>query len=149
MKRFDVVTLFPGMFDALTEFGITQRAHDRGQFELVLWNPREYATNAYRSVDDRPYGGGAGMVMMADPLAKSLQAARARHRGCGVENTRTVYMSPQGRVLDQALVEELAQQGIGALAVGPLLRLVTSLNVTANDCVRAVEAIDQLLTQNP
>jgi tRNA (guanine37-N1)-methyltransferase len=109
MKRFDVVTLFPGMFDALTEFGITQRAHDRGHFELVLWNPREYATNAYRSVDDRPYGGGAGMVMMADPLAKSLQAARARQRRCGVRTSRTVYLSPQGRVLDQALVDELAQ----------------------------------------
>jgi tRNA (guanine37-N1)-methyltransferase len=109
MKRFDVVTLFPGMFDALTEFGITQRAHDRGHFELVLWNPREYATNAYRSVDDRPYGGGAGMVMMADPLAKSLQAARARQRSCGVRTSRTVYLSPQGRVLDQALVDELAQ----------------------------------------
>ena len=109
MKRFDVVTLFPGMFDALTEFGITQRAHDRGYFELALWNPREYATNAYRSVDDRPYGGGPGMVMMADPLAKALQAARERQSGCGVRNSRTVYLSPQGRVLDQALVDDLAQ----------------------------------------
>ena len=69
MKRFDVVTLFPGMFDALTEFGITQRARDRQQFELVLWNPRDFSVNAYRSVDDRPYGGGPGMVMMAEPLA--------------------------------------------------------------------------------
>jgi tRNA (guanine37-N1)-methyltransferase len=109
MKRFDVVTLFPGMFDALTEFGITQRARDRGYFELVLWNPREYAANAYRSVDDRPYGGGPGMVMMADPLAKALQAARARQRGCGVLTSRTVYLSPQGRRLDQALADELAQ----------------------------------------
>ena len=109
MKRFDVVTLFPGMFDALTEFGITQRAHDGGHFELVLWNPREYATNAYRSVDDRPYGGGPGMVMMAEPLAKALQAARARQRSCGVRTSRTVYLSPQGKVLDQALVDELAQ----------------------------------------
>ncbi len=109
MKRFDVVTLFPGMFDALTEFGITQRAHDRGYFDLVLWNPREYVANAYRSVDDRPYGGGPGMVMMADPLAKALQAARARQRGCGVRTSRSVYLSPQGKVLDQALVDELAR----------------------------------------
>jgi len=109
MKRFDVVTLFPGMFDALTNFGITQRAYDRGQFELVLWNPREFAQNAYRSVDDRPYGGGPGMVMMADPLAKALRAAKARQGSCGVRNTRTVFLSPQGRVLDQVLVEELAQ----------------------------------------
>jgi len=109
MKRFDVVTLFPGMFDALTEFGITQRAHDRGYFELVLWNPREFALNAYRSVDDRPYGGGPGMVMMADPLAKALRAAKARQSSCGMRRTRTVYLSPQGRMLDQALVDELAQ----------------------------------------
>jgi len=109
MKRFDVVTLFPGMFDALTKFGITQRAHDRGQFELVLWNPRDYAQNAYRSVDDRPYGGGPGMVMMADPLANALRAAKARQDSCGIRRTRTVFLSPQGRVLDQALVDELAQ----------------------------------------
>jgi len=104
-----VVTLFPGMFEALTEFGITQRAHDRGHFELVLWNPREFAVNAYRSVDDRPYGGGPGMVMMADPLGKALRAAKARQSSCGARGTRTVYLSPQGRMLDQALVDELAQ----------------------------------------
>ena len=109
MKRFDVVTLFPGMFDALTEFGITQRARDRGHFELVLWNPRDFSQNAYRSVDDRPYGGGPGMVMMADPLAKALQAAKARQGSCGCRTVRTVFLSPQGKVLDQALADELAQ----------------------------------------
>ncbi|NIO42040.1 MAG: tRNA (guanosine(37)-N1)-methyltransferase TrmD, partial [Burkholderiales bacterium] len=117
MKRFDVVTLFPGMFDALTEFGITQRAHERGLFELVLWNPREFATNAYRSVDDRPYGGGPGMVMMAEPLAKALRAAKMRQRSCGVKSSRTLYLSPQGRALDQALVDELARaEGLVLLA---------------------------------
>ena len=117
MKRFDVVTLFPGMFDALTEFGITQRAHDRGHFELVLWNPRDFAQNAYRSVDDRPYGGGPGMVMMVDPLAKALQAAKARQVSCGVRGSRTVFLSPQGRVLDQGLVDELSQaEGLVLLA---------------------------------
>ena len=108
MKRFDVVTLFPGMFDALTQFGITQRAHDERYFELVLWNPRDFAVNAYRSVDDRPYGGGPGMVMMAGPLSKAMQSARARQRSCGVNRSRTVYLSPQGRRLDQELVEELS-----------------------------------------
>lgn len=109
MKRFDVITLFPGMFDALSEHGITRRARDRGHFELVLWNPRDFATNAYRSVDDRPYGGGPGMVMMPDPLAKAMQAARARQKACGgVQTVRTVYLSPQGRPLDQPLVERLA-----------------------------------------
>jgi tRNA (guanine37-N1)-methyltransferase len=109
MKRFDVVTLFPGMFDALTEHGITQRARDRGFFELVLWNPRDFAVNAYRSVDDRPYGGGPGMVMMADPLAKALRAAKARQSSCTVRSRRSVYLSPQGRQLDQGLVDELSQ----------------------------------------
>jgi tRNA (guanine37-N1)-methyltransferase len=117
MKRFDVVTLFPGMFDALTEFGITQRARDKQQFELVLWNPRDFSANAYRSVDDRPYGGGPGMVMMADPLAKALAAAKSRQSSCGVTASRCVYLSPQGRLLDQALVEELgAAEGLVLLA---------------------------------
>jgi tRNA (guanine37-N1)-methyltransferase len=108
MKRFDVITLFPGMLDALTEFGITQRARDNGHFELVAWNPRDFAGNAYRSVDDRPYGGGPGMVMMADPLMKAVHAARSRQRSCGVVKSRTVYLSPQGKPLNQALVDELA-----------------------------------------
>ena len=117
MKRFDVVTLFPDMFDALTEYGITQRARERGVFELVLWNPREFAVNAYRSVDDRPYGGGPGMVMMADPLGKALRAAKARQSSCGVRSSRTLYMSPQGRPLDQTLVDELAEiEGLVLLA---------------------------------
>ena len=117
MKRFDVVTLFPDMFAALTEHGITQRARDRGLFELVLWNPREFAQNAYRSVDDRPYGGGPGMVMMAEPLAKALRAAKVRQRNCGVSQVQTLYMSPQGRRLEQALVDELAgAEGLVLLA---------------------------------
>lgn len=117
MKRFDVVTLFPGMFDALTEHGITQRARERGQFELVLWNPREFAVNAYRSVDDRPYGGGPGMVMLVEPLIKALRAAKARQKSCGVRHSRVVYLSPQGRRLDQALVDELSEaEGLVLLA---------------------------------
>lgn len=117
MKRFDVVTLFPGMLDALTEYGITQRARDRGHFELVAWNPRDFAGNAYRSVDDRPYGGGPGMVMMADPLAKAMRAARSRQSSCGVRVSRSVYLSPQGRPLDQELVDELAgAEGLVLLA---------------------------------
>jgi tRNA (guanine37-N1)-methyltransferase len=117
MKRFDVVTLFPGMFDALTEHGITQRARERGKFELVLWNPREFAMNAYRRVDDRPYGGGPGMVMLVEPLMKALRAAKARQKSCGVQQSRTVYLSPQGRRLDQALVDELsAAEGLVLLA---------------------------------
>ena len=117
MKRFDVVTLFPGMFDALTEHGITQRARSQRYFELVLWNPRDFAVNAYRSVDDRPYGGGPGMVMLAEPLSKALRAAKARQQSCGVGQSRTVYLSPQGKRLDQSVVEELsAADGLVLLA---------------------------------
>ena len=109
MIHLDVVTLFPEMFDALTGSGITQRARSNGHYELVLWNPRDFSNNAYRSVDDRPYGGGPGMVMMAEPLAKALRAARQRQVSCGVKRTRTVYLSPQGKPLTQKVVEELGK----------------------------------------
>ena len=113
----DVVTLFPEMFDALTRNGITQRARSNGHYELVLWNPRDFSHNAYRSVDDRPYGGGPGMVMMAEPLAKALRAARQRQVSCGVKRTRTIYLSPQGRPLTQQDVEQLGKhEGLVLLA---------------------------------
>src|SRR5262245_66671051 len=101
MYQFDVVTLFPQMFDAVTGCGVTGRARDQGLYRLELWNPRDYAENNYRSVDDRPYGGGPGMVMMAGPLEKTLSAARARQEGAGVARPQVVYLSPQGRLLDQ------------------------------------------------
>ena len=117
MLQIDVVTLFPPMFDAVTESGVTGRARERKLYELVLWNPRDFATGSYRSVDDRPYGGGPGMVMMPEPLEKALSAARQRQRSSGVEKPRVVHLTPQGRLLDHALVAELAQeQGIVMLA---------------------------------
>jgi tRNA (guanine37-N1)-methyltransferase len=116
--QFDVVTLFPPMFDAVTECGITGRARARGLYELVLWNPRDFAANAYRTVDDRPYGGGPGMVMMAEPLSKSLAAAVERQKGCGVAAPRAIYLSPQGRLLDHSLVVELAATGGMVLLAG-------------------------------
>ena len=117
MVHLDVVTLFPEMFDALSGSGITQRARSNGHYELVLWNPRDFSGNSYRSVDDRPYGGGPGMVMMAEPLAKALRAARQRQLSCGVRRTRSVYLSPQGRSLTQKIVEELGgYEGLVLLA---------------------------------
>lgn len=107
MIQFDVVTLFPEMFAALTGSGVTQRARERGLYGLVTWNPRDFSSNAYRSVDDRPYGGGPGMVMMAEPLAKAVRAARQRQASCGLHRIRTIYLSPQGRPLTQRIVEEL------------------------------------------
>ena len=117
MMHLDVVTLFPEMFDALTGNGITQRAQRSSRYELVLWNPRDFSSNAYRSVDDRPYGGGPGMVMTAEPLARALRAARQRQASCGVKLTRTVFLTPQGRPLTQQIVEELGgYEGLVLLA---------------------------------
>ena len=109
MKRFDVVTLFPEMFDAITRSGVTRRAFEAAAYELVLWNPRDFSQNAYRAVDDRPYGGGPGMVMMAEPLEKAIKAARQRQRSSGGRGAKVVYLTPQGRVLDHKLLTELEQ----------------------------------------
>lgn len=117
MLQFDVVTLFPAMFDAVTELGVTGRARERGLYQFVAWNPRDFAANAYRTVDDRPYGGGPGMVMMAEPLGKALRSARQRQQSAGVERPRVLHLTPQGRILDHALVAELArEQGLVLLA---------------------------------
>jgi tRNA (guanine37-N1)-methyltransferase len=110
MLQIDVVTLFPQMFDAVTESGVTGRARERKLYELVLWNPRDFAANAYRTVDDRPYGGGPGMVMMAEPLEKALRAAAQRQRSSGAKKQRVLHLTPQGRLLDHALVAELARE---------------------------------------
>ena len=75
---FDVITLFPEMFDALTQYGVTRRAAEQGKYELKTWNPRDFTTDNYRTIDDRPYGGGPGMVMLAEPLAAAISAARQR-----------------------------------------------------------------------
>ena len=101
--RFDIVTLFPGMFDALRE-GITGRALDKGLIELHCWNPREYTMDVHRTVDDRPYGGGPGMVMKVEPLRDAISAARDKAPG-----SKVVYLSPQGRVLTQQAVTEMSR----------------------------------------
>ena len=111
MLQIDVVTLFPPMFGAVTESGVTGRARERKLYELVLWNPRDFAANAYRTVDDRPYGGGPGMVMMADPLDKALSAAAQRQKSSGVKKPRVLHLTPQGRLLDHKWVDELAKEG--------------------------------------
>jgi len=117
MLQFDVVTLFPAMFDAVTEQGVTGRAKSRGLYQLVAWNPRDFAGNVHRTVDDRPYGGGPGMVMLVEPLRRSLNAACQRQRGQGVAKPRVLHLSPQGRVLDHRLVLELSrEQGLVLLA---------------------------------
>src|SRR5215212_2587029 len=111
MLQIDVVTLFPPMFEAVTTAGVTGRARERRIYELVLWNPRDFAANAYRTVDDRPYGGGPGMVMMAEPLEKALAAAVQRQKSSGVAKPRVLHLTPQGRPLVHAQVLELSREG--------------------------------------
>lgn len=106
--QIDVVTLFPQMFAAISECGISGRAFTRQCALLHLWNPRDFTSDNHRTVDDRPYGGGPGMVMLAEPLDASLDAAAVRQRESGVAKPHVVYLSPQGRTLDHALVMELA-----------------------------------------
>ncbi len=110
MRQFDVITLFPEMFGAVTECGVTGRAHDKRLYQLLLWNPRDFSGNSHRTVDDRPYGGGPGMVMMAEPLARTIAAARQRQRSAGVAKPQVIYLSPQGRRLDHRLVMALAAE---------------------------------------
>jgi tRNA (guanine37-N1)-methyltransferase len=106
---FDVVTLFPEMFGAIADSGITRRALVDGRFSLDFWNPREFARDNYRTIDDRPYGGGPGMVMLAEPLEAAIDAAKARQQAAGAIAGRVVYLSPQGRPLTHAKVAGFAQ----------------------------------------
>jgi tRNA (guanine37-N1)-methyltransferase len=108
--QFDVVTLFPEMFRAVTEWGITSRAAKQGRFGLRTWNPRDFTSDNYRTVDDRPYGGGPGMVMLAKPLEAAIGAAKAAQAAQGVASTRVVMMSPQGATLDHERVMRFAQE---------------------------------------
>ena len=110
VRRFDVITLFPEMFGALTESGISRRAASRGLYHLQCWNPRDYTTDPHRTVDDRPYGGGPGMVMLDAPLAAAIDAATSAQRAHDAANAgHVIYLSPQGRRLDHAKVMELAR----------------------------------------
>lgn len=103
--RFDVITLFPEMFKALTESGVSRRANQSELYQLQTWNPREFTFDKHKTVDDRPYGGGPGMVMMYQPLKDTLTAIEA---ACQVK-PHVVYLSPQGQPLTQQKVAELTQ----------------------------------------
>ncbi len=104
--RFDVITLFPQLVEQVTASGVVGRAADQGLIELQCWNPRDYTRNRHRTVDDRPYGGGPGMVMMAEPLATAIAAVREHNPA------RLIYLSPQGERIDQPkLAAELERGG--------------------------------------
>ncbi|MCU7932196.1 MAG: tRNA (guanosine(37)-N1)-methyltransferase TrmD [Candidatus Thiodiazotropha sp. (ex Codakia rugifera)] len=101
--RFDVITLMPAMFDALTKEGVVAKAINRQLAQIGLWNPRDYTTDLHRTVDDRPYGGGPGMVMKYQPLQQAIESAQ------GVSpQAKVVYLSPQGRRFDQHQAKAVA-----------------------------------------
>ena len=106
--RIEIVTLFPELVEAVASAGVTGRARERGLWRLGTVNPRDFATDRHRTVDDRPYGGGPGMVMLAEPLEKAIVAARDALVGEGIAEPRAVYMSPQGERLTHRRVAELA-----------------------------------------
>jgi tRNA (guanine37-N1)-methyltransferase len=104
--RIDIITIFPGMFTSLFDFSIIRRAIDKGIVEIHLHDLRDYAMNKYRSVDDYPFGGGAGMVMMAEPIAECISQLR---------NARTydeaIFLTPDGNLLNQGIANELSLKG--------------------------------------
>jgi tRNA (guanine37-N1)-methyltransferase len=110
--QIDVITLFPEMFDAVAKYGITRRALEEKRWELKLWNPRDFTRDSYRTIDDRPYGGGPGMVMLPEPLDAAIDAAIARQTSLGLSQgkPKVVYLTPQGKPLDDAGVRALAQE---------------------------------------
>jgi tRNA (guanine37-N1)-methyltransferase len=112
--RFDVITLFPELFAPFLETGVTRRAYESKQVDVRLWNPRDFAEGNYRRVDDRPFGGGPGMVMMAEPMAKCLTAIRAER----ADAAPVALFSPVGDRLDHAGVERWSASAGAVLLCG-------------------------------
>ena len=111
LVQFDAITLFPQMFEALTQYGVTRRAHERGLWRVRTWNPRDFTHDVHRTVDDRPFGGGPGMVLMAEPLARAVEAARAADPVPAGTRPRVICLSAAGQPLTDARVKQLAGEG--------------------------------------
>jgi tRNA (guanine37-N1)-methyltransferase len=109
MLRIDIITLFPELFTAWMSNGINRRAFKQGLAQAVFWNPRDFTTDKYRRVDDRPYGGGPGMVMLPQPLAASIRAAKARQALHGIVNPAVIYLSAQGTPCNHTTVMNMSQ----------------------------------------
>ncbi len=106
--RIDLITIFPDILQAVTGYGVTSRAVERGLVEIQRWNPRDFTEDRHRTVDDRPYGGGPGMVMLYEPLKRAVQEARRSQAAQGI-SPHLIYLSPQGAPLTQERVEELSR----------------------------------------
>jgi len=107
--RFDVISLFPEMFSAISQYGITGRALEKKIYSLNLINPRDFTQDNHKTVDDRPYGGGPGMVMLAEPLEKAIKVAKQLQMEVGIK-PHVIHMSPRGKLLNHPKVMELSQQ---------------------------------------
>jgi len=107
--KFDIVTLFPEMFDAVTKYGITSRALQKNIYAVQYWNPRDYTTDNHKTVDDRPYGGGPGMVMLIEPLEKAIDAAKVVQADQGIVPW-VVHVSPAGKPLTHDKVMQLSKK---------------------------------------
>lgn len=118
MLNIALITLFPEMVAAVTDYGITGRAVARKLVQVQCFNPRQYSHDRHKTVDDKPYGGGPGMVMMAEPLGKAVTEAKQWIAGQDARPARVIYLSPQGRRLDQAGVEYLSELGNLVLVAG-------------------------------
>lgn len=116
--RFDVITLFPEIFAPFLISGVTRRAYESGLVEVRLWNPRDFAEGNYRRVDDRPFGGGPGMVLMAEPLTLCLERVRDERSAAGAAQAPTILFSPTGQVLNHASVERWSASSGAVLICG-------------------------------
>ena len=109
-KQYDVITLFPEMFDAIADSGITRRALDEKAWALKCWNPRDFTSDKHRTVDDRPFGGGPGMVMKAEPLNAAIDAGVQRQKNDGVDKPKVVYLTPQAKPITDAGIRQLCEE---------------------------------------
>jgi tRNA (guanine37-N1)-methyltransferase len=161
--RFDVITLFPEMFAAVTQYGVTRRAAEQSRFQLHTWNPRDYTSDNHRTVDDRPYGGGPGMVMLAEPLTLSIDAAKHAQAAAGTNKNCVIHLSPQGRTLNHATVLDLLARYDGLILLASryegvderLIRQQVDEEISIGDYVlsggelAAMVLIDSLVRQLP
>jgi len=107
--KFDVVTLFPEMFDAITKYGITSRAKLQGIYDVCFWSPRDFTADNHKTVDDRPYGGGPGMVMLVEPLEQAISSARLKQAEENIESW-VIHLSPVGKPLTHEKVMQLSKK---------------------------------------
>lgn len=110
---FGVVTLFPNMFQAVFDYGITRRAVRNKTICVKIWNPRDFVVSKYRNVDDRPYGGGPGMLLMIEPLKKAIDQAKNKLGN----NSKVIYLSPQGRLLNQSFIMKFVKKNQSLILV--------------------------------